>query len=183
MRLLNEAPHQVNDVQVTLLANGGTFTRPADEQDLERATAVLRDMAFPGLVELFDESLVVAEYFLRPAFPKLWLEYVPQNVSHPARKLPAESREYWEDFWGKDLCERLLRGNAMDLELVHRAKLEILRRLDRIPRVAERLANLQLRCARLASASCRVGPEPIPSLVPSAGEPTPQRIAARQLQA
>ena len=152
-RLLNEAPHQVCEVQVTQLANAGVFTRPADEQDLERAAAVVRDMAIPGLVEMFDESLAVAEYYLRPAFPTVRLEYVPQNVSHPGRLAPAESREYWEELWGKDLYQRLLRMNEMDMELIRRAKCEILRRLDEIPRASEKLADFQSRCIRLAMVS------------------------------
>jgi hypothetical protein len=38
-------------------------------------------MAIPGLVEMFDESLSAAEYFLKPAFARLALESVPQNVT------------------------------------------------------------------------------------------------------
>lgn len=154
-RLINEAPHLATEVQVMQLANAGVFTRPASEHDLERATAVIRDMAIPGLVEMFDESLVVAEYYLRPAFPTLRLEYVPQNVGHPARRVPVKSREYWEDLWGKDLYARLLRMNEMDMELVLRARREILRRLDGIPRMSEKVADFQARCVRLAAASSR----------------------------
>lgn len=149
-RLIDEAPHQVSDVQVTQLASAGAFTRPADEQDLERATAAVRDMAVPGLVEMFDESLVVAEYFLRPAFPTLRLEYVSQNVGDAARRGAEQSREYWEGVWGKDVCGRLLRMNEMDMELARRTKREIRRRLDRVPQAAERLADLRSRRARLA---------------------------------
>src|SRR5580700_5327109 len=157
------SPHQPSEVQVTQLANAGVFTRPADEQDLERATALIRDMAIPGLVEMFDESLVVAEYYLRPAFPGLRLEYVAQNVTHSARHPAAECREHWEDLWGGSLYKQLLRMNEMDMELVRRAKYEILRRLDRIPRVSEKLADLQKRCARLAAADCRVMPQVVPA--------------------
>jgi hypothetical protein len=173
-RLLNEAPHQLGEVQVTQLANAGVFTRPADEQDLERATALIRDMAIPGLVEMFDESLVVAEYYLRPAFPSLRLEYVAQNVTHSARHPAAESRGYWEDLWGQDLYKQLMRMNEMDMELVRRAKCEVLRRLDRIPRASEKLADLRRRCARLAAAGWRV----IPRAVPAAKEERSRVMAA-----
>ena len=152
-RLIQEAPHQVSDVQVTQLAHGGVFTRPADEQDLKCARAVIRDMALPGIVEMFDESLLVAEYFLRPTFPSVRLEYVPQNVSHPGRPSPVESPEYWEDFWGRDLYDQLLRLNRMDLELLAQTNQELLRRLDRVPRAAEGLADFRWRCARLAAVS------------------------------
>jgi len=170
-RLINEAPHLVTEVQVTQLANAGVFTRPANEADLDRAAALIRDMAVPGLVEMFDESLVVAEHYLRPAFPTLRLEYVAQNVGQATRHAPMKSREYWEDLWGKDLYERLLRMNEMDTELVLRTRHEILRRLDGIPRLAGKLASFQARCARLAadSGSRQPARRAAPEMVAAAG--------------
>ena len=81
LRLVDQAPHQVSDVQVNFLANSGIFARPANESDLERATDALRAMAIPGVLDMFDESLVSAEYYLKPAFPTLRLDYVPRNVT------------------------------------------------------------------------------------------------------
>jgi hypothetical protein len=155
VRLIEEAPHQVSDVQVNQLANAGAFVRPADEHDLKRAVKVVREMAFPGLVERFDESMVVAEYCMRPAFPTLRLEYVPENVSDTAPRDPVRTKspEYWGDFWGKSLYERLLRMNRLDVELVRRTESEIVRRLDLVPQASERLDDFQARCARLAAPS------------------------------
>lgn len=62
---------------------------------------VLREMAVPERVEMFEESLVVAEYSLRPAFPTLRMEYIPQNASQTAWRAPAEFRECWEALWGR----------------------------------------------------------------------------------
>jgi len=150
-RLIGEAPHLVSDAQVTQLANAGAFVRPADGQDLERAAVVVREMALPGLVEMFDESLAAAEYFLRPAFPTLRLEYIPTNVSDVGRSAAEQPREYWEGIWGKEVCGRLLRMNEMDLELIGRMRTEILRRLERVPQAAEKVQELRSRCGRLAA--------------------------------
>jgi len=158
MRLIDDAPHLVSEVQVTQLANAGAFTRPADARDLDHASAVIREMAVPGLVEMFDESMVVAEYFLRPAFPLLRLDYVPQNLGDSGQRAKPESREYWEGLWGQDLYALLQRMNEMDLELVRRAKREVLRRLERIPQAADKLADLRSRCARLASGTRKPAP-------------------------
>ena len=152
-RLIDEAPNQVSDVQVMQLANAGVFTRPADDQDLDRATGIIRDMAIPGLVEMFDESLVVGEYFLHPAFPTLRMEHVPKNVSYTESAAPVESDEYWTNLWGRDLYETLLRMNELDIELVRRTKREILRRLELIPRVSEKLMDFRARCKRLSVAA------------------------------
>ncbi len=156
LRLIDEAPHQVCDVQVMQLANAGAFTRPADEQDLDRATSIVREMAIPGLVEMFDESLVVGEYFLRPAFPDLRMEHVPMNVTS-ASQPPDDSPEYWISLWGKDLYDTLVRMNELDLELVVRARREVLRRLDLIPRVSEKLMDFRSRCEHLS------GKAPLPN--------------------
>jgi hypothetical protein len=152
-RLANESPHMVSDVQVTQLACAGAFTRPAHPEDLERASAILSDMAIPGLVEMFDESLVAAEYFLRPAFPGVKLECVAKNVSRrggPTVSASGRDRpERLVDAWGKDLYEDLLRLNQLDLELFRRAQKEIGRRIALVPQSECRLAEFRARCSRL----------------------------------
>jgi hypothetical protein len=145
-KLLDDSPHLVSNVQVTFLANGGVFTRPADHADLERAAGIFREMALPGLVAKFDESLVAAEYFLKPAFPNLTLEYVPQNVSRPIGGPVEERQESLRNAWGADLYETLVRLNRMDLELFRFAEREIMRRFSLVPQAEEKLADFRSRC-------------------------------------
>ena len=152
--LANESPHMVSDVQVTQLGDAREHS-PGRRiaEDLERASAILSDMAIPGLVEMFDESLVAAEYFLRPAFPGVKLECVAKNVSRPGG--PASSagargrQERLIDTWGGDLYEDLLRLNQLDLELFRRAQKEIGRRIALVPESERRLAEFRARCSRL----------------------------------
>lgn len=166
---LQESPHLVSDVQVTQLASGGAFTRPANERDLDRATQVFCDMALPGLVNMFNESLVAVEYFLRPSFPGIRLDHSPRNVSRP-ETLPRMHK--LEDrlvaLWGPDLYADLVRLNQFDLELYRRAQSEVRRRLFLVPGLDDRLVNFQARCARLTVFSADVSsadalPEPAPS--------------------
>jgi hypothetical protein len=151
--MLRHSPHVVNDVQVTQLANSGAFARPANRSDLERAVEVFCDMAVPGVVELFAESLVAAEYFLRPAFPNLNLHCIPENVSRPVRhNEPAggdDAEEMLIDLWGKDVYSDLLRLNQLDLELFRRARIENRSRLSLVPDPEARLADFRARCERL----------------------------------
>jgi hypothetical protein len=159
--LADESPHMVSDVQVTQLACAGAFTRPAHAEDLERASAVLSDMAIPGLVEMFDESLVAAEYFLRPAFPGVRLECVAKNVSRPGGTAVSSNararQERLVDAWGGDLYEDLLRLNQLDLELFRRAQKEIGRRIALVPESERRLAEFRERCSRLQAGASRDG--------------------------
>jgi hypothetical protein len=152
-QLLRDSPHLVTDVQVTQLANSGIFARPANEHELERAIQIFRDMAVPGIVERFAESLVAAEYFLKPAFPKLRLHHIPENVSRPVRPWHPRSLDEMEknlaDLWGDDVYTDLLRLNQFDTELFRQAQIEIQRRLFLLPDLQERLVDFQARCAPL----------------------------------
>jgi len=151
--LLRDFPHMVSEVQVTQLANEGIFARPANECDVERAMQVFRDMAVAGIVERFAESLVAAEYFLKPAFPNLRLHHIPENVSRPPGPYRSDSRDEMEQtlvaLWGEDVYTALLRLNQFDTELFRRARIEIQRRLSLLPDLHERLVEFGARCAQV----------------------------------
>ena len=80
-RLIEEMPWYMNDIQVNLLSNGIVNDCPCS-QDLDRATARMLRMAFPGVVENISESLVAGQYFLQPIFPELNCAALAQNVSN-----------------------------------------------------------------------------------------------------
>lgn len=165
--LVEGAPHVVSNVQTLYLSTAGAFTRPAGSWDLARAIEILHGMAFPGLVEQFDESLVSAEYFLRPAFPGLRLEYVAQNVS-PAkdhgRSDAARSRLI--TLWGDELHSQLVRLNEYDLKLYRQVADEITRRRAMVPAFIRRLEEFQRRCQLLQSqlqVELELGSHPAPA--------------------
>jgi hypothetical protein len=145
LRLIDESPHFVSNPQTLLIASRGEFTRPLDETDLASAVETLRRMAIPGVVKLFDESLVAAEHFLGPAFPRLRLHYVAQNVLRPMHSLDQRLDEL-RTLWGADVYDELLRLNRLDLELCAFAEKEISRRLSLVPRAEERLMEFKARC-------------------------------------
>jgi hypothetical protein len=145
MKLIEDSPHFVSNAQTLLIATAGAFTRPLDEMDLSRAKEVLRQMSMPGLVEMFDESLVAAEHFLGPAFPRLRLHYVAQNVTRPHGRDFEELRT----IWGADVYRELVRLNRLDLELCKYAEEEIRRRFQLVPNREERLMEFRARCSGL----------------------------------
>jgi hypothetical protein len=156
--LLDRFPNIVSNIQVTQLGNAGLFTRPANEADLARAIAVLQDMAIPGLVERFDESLVAAEYFLNPAFPDISLEYAPQNISprgisfQPGISTSDDRQALLRELWGDDIYQELAHLNQLDLALFQRAEDEVLRRFDLVPGREARLLDFNRRCLALRAA-------------------------------
>ena len=147
-KLIDSAPHLVSNVQVMMLAQGGAFTRPADTPDVDVAAEVVGKMAIPGVVEKFDESLIAAEYFLKPAFPRLKLDYLPQNVTRPLGASSADRQEWLKHSWGSDMYATLVQLNQCDLELCRRAECEVARRIDLVPAAGQRLADFRVRCAQ-----------------------------------
>jgi hypothetical protein len=152
-KLIDESPHFVSNAQTLLIATGGAFTRPLDETDLARAKETLRRMAVPGLIEIFDESLVAAEYFLGPAFPGLRLHYAAQNVSRPPTRSMDRRLEELRANWGSTVFEELLRLNHLDLELCLYADSEVRRRFSLVPKAREKLMDFRLRCSGVQEAS------------------------------
>jgi len=144
--LIDWSPEQTMNVQVTQLASRGAFTRPANEEDLDRAVRAVKNMALPGLVELFNESMVAAEYYMRPAFPGIRLGMPPANVSRRIVVGTAERERRLIQLWGRDLHEQLTRLNELDIELFRQTGNEIRRRLSLIPAVEERVEEFADRC-------------------------------------
>jgi hypothetical protein len=149
--LLNKSPEQVANVQVTHLANQGAFTRPANSSDLRRAVRTVRNMALPGVVEMFRESMVAAEYFIRPAFPSIRLDSAPANVSRTLIQDAAQREQRLLHLWGRDLFEELRRLNELDIQLLREAEKEIRRRLTLIPAIPERIAEFAGRASAAAA--------------------------------
>ncbi len=152
-QLLNHSPEQISNVQLTYLANRGAFTRPANKGDLRRAVQTVRNMALPGVVEMFRESMVAAEYFLRPAFPSICLAALPANVSRPMLPSVTDRQSRLIQLWGRGLYEELKRLNELDLQLVAHAEEEIRRRLLLVPAVPDRLKEFAGRTMALATAA------------------------------
>lgn len=150
--LLERHPNYVYNVQTVALARGGRFGVLSD-RDAAEAEEIVRRSATVAVVHRFDESLAVAEYFLRPAFPTLRLHYVAQNVTRPFgtdfRTREARLREQC----GATLYERLARANELDLRVLAGAEDELDRRIALVPDFPERLHDFRARCRALEAAA------------------------------
>lgn len=163
--LVLHAPHAINDVQVNLLACAGFYARPPGAADLQDACAVVDRACALGVVDVFDISMVSIEHYLRPMFPALSMEYVPQNVSSPqepgreegAYGLAAACRQVW----GDALYAQVVALNEHDLRLYAKAREEVMRRYALVPDGEARLLEFRERCAALAE-SLKPPPSPEP---------------------
>jgi hypothetical protein len=150
--LLRDHPHLINDVQVNVMANGGVYTRPPTAADLRIAQERLRQIAVLGVVEMFDESAVTAEYFLRPTFPELQFEYLAQNVTTPWDSEGPSPEDRFRAEIGATRFMQMERMNRLDTQLLAFAKDELLRRFEMVPARNERMASLRQRCENLQGA-------------------------------
>jgi hypothetical protein len=148
--LIENCPHMVNDVQVTMLATDGAYIRPPCEMDLDRATETLLRMSFPGVADCFYESMVAGQYFWKPVFPGFDNAAAPANVSRDSASTLASRLDEVRSACGKALYEELERLNALDHELVRRARLEVARRFRLTPDHQRRLAELRARVRDMA---------------------------------
>ena len=137
--LIEHHTYRVSNVQVNMLANG-VVNDPPPEADLARATEVMLKTSFLGVVDCFDESLVAGQYFLRPVFPNLALAQQPANVSSGSRM------ETFQKACDPDIYAELVRLNALDSELMTRARAEVHRRFSMVPDGPARLRELGEAC-------------------------------------
>jgi hypothetical protein len=147
---VDESPHLVSNVQVLQLARSGRFTRPAGDEDLGRAIEAVRKMAIPGVLDMFDASLVAAEYFLRPAFPQINLHYTRQNVT-AGRSETAHREKRYRELWGSAVYDDLFALNQFDLQLHAATVAEVYARMAVVPQAQERMDDFRARCAELVT--------------------------------
>ena len=134
--LVEHHTYRVSNVQVNMLANG-VVNDPPQEADLVRATEVMLRTSFLGVVDCFQESLIAGQHFLRPVFPNLALAQQPANVSAGSRV------ESFRQACAPNVFAELVRLNALDSELVSRARAEVRRRFSLVPKGLERLRELR----------------------------------------
>lgn len=130
-RMVREQPLFVRNNQVNLLACRGNSEDP-DERDLALAIRRVRAAAFPGVVDLFKESLAVGGARLRQVFPDLDLNQPPVNVSKGMQGTLQGRIARLRDACGGPLFEELMRMTALDRRLLLVARMEVHRRFQEI---------------------------------------------------
>lgn len=112
----------------------------------------LRSVEILGLVERFDETMVLAEEQLKKHFPGIDLAHAPANVTKKEdRSLCKDCHEAFREALGDDLFGNICKRSALDFELVTEANREMDRRIALIPGFDEKLVDFSARCRKLRS--------------------------------
>ena len=127
------------------------YEKSADLEYFELAMQTLERVPCVGIVENYDESMVLFEHLLGGHFPNLDLAHTPQNVSgNGLTKLDHDERvSRLLGQLGK-LQARVLEANSFDLALYEAARHRFAHALESINDFSERLQRFKKRCAKLS---------------------------------
>ena len=138
----------MKNFQVLFLSNK-TTKEGVSEKDLEIAINRMKSSSIIGVVDRMDESLVIAESFLKQEFPKINLAYVKQNVSKERKGTMIERLKHSEDNLGTDLKNRLIEYNKLDMKLYHSTNKEMDKRKKKIQDFERKIQDFERRCKDL----------------------------------
>ena len=138
----------MKNFQVLFLSDKAT-KEEANGKDLEIAINRMKSSLIIGIVDRMDESLVIAESFLKKEFPEINLAYVKQNVSKERKGTMTERLKQSEEELGKNLMERLEKCNKLDMKLYHSANEEIDKRKKEIQNFDRKIQDFEKRCIDL----------------------------------
>lgn len=151
-RFQDDVPGTIRDYQTCNITGfHDTKTKQAPVNWLRRAMNHLAAIDCVGVVDRYDESMVVFEEKLSPWFPDIDLAYRAQNVTDPKSEVTLEQRV-------SDTLERLgelavevIRMNSYDLALYRQANQKLDAALAELPDVEQRLDAFRKRCRKLKS--------------------------------
>jgi len=120
---------------------------PYTKMDFERACEFLKNVEMLGLVDRFDESMVLFEGFLKKYFPEIDLSYIPQNVHQEFQSIEKRLAGL-KDQIGTDLYDTLVSCNHHDLALFEMAREHFEKKVQSFPDFESKLQNFD-RCSAL----------------------------------
>jgi hypothetical protein len=145
--LSSEAGIEIRNFQTRYVAGARRRSIPVRQKHLEKAfDALLHESVIYGLVERFDESMVLFEERLRPVFPGIDLSYVIRNRGR--RGSLEERKTKLRRALGDDMYKRLTFSNGFDIELHKRLLASHNRMTDGVVDFDAKLAEFRARCAR-----------------------------------
>lgn len=148
-RMLPEVGHTIRNMQVRYLTfNSLPRVEQLDEDHLAAALKFINDNMLVGVVELFDQSMVVFDQKFNDLGFDIDFSYKKQNVSSSSGiKLGADQKiAALQDELGDDLYELLLSKNELDMRLHQTARTLLSTRFEQIKDSNFLLNDLRERC-------------------------------------
>ena len=147
-RMLPNVGATIRDMQVNFLTSN--VGRALDEGGrLEVAKEYIESIPLLGIVEMFDESMVLFEDCLLKMGVEFNSAYIKQNITEKKRQSNDSKLTQLKSDLGDQLYKRLMDNNQLDISLYNCAVELLQRRLTGVEELSERLEVLLHACAKL----------------------------------
>ncbi|TYP00072.1 hypothetical protein EDC39_101232 [Geothermobacter ehrlichii] len=148
-RLSKDSPGVIRNFHVRRLLPGLMRNKEISDQEFNMAIETLEGMKYFGLVEEFDDSMILFETRLREYFPDLDFAYKAQNVGRGLPKEIDEDVSRLRAMAGEELYARLVEANRFDLELYRLARDRFSCFLNGLFELDKKRADFRRRCLAL----------------------------------
>ena len=137
----------MNDSQLQFLSDK-SLEKKSDR--LKTVFQLINNCSIIGIVDRFDESMVLAEEILKKHFKKIDLAYLRQNVT-PGREEKLENRvNSIKKELGVGVVNKLIKMNELDQKIYSHANNELNERIKLINDFKNKLADFKQRCHSLS---------------------------------
>ncbi len=132
-------PATIRDFQTRYCSGNIGYLKYITEKQYESALRSLRNTPLVGIVELYDESMVLFEQSLKIFFPSIDLSYKKQNIGkRQAYRMEERIMNIAEEL-GKETMNLVMKNNKYDFMLYDKAKEMLLANISNIPDFDEKL--------------------------------------------
>jgi hypothetical protein len=121
---------------------------PVTADELQMAIEVIQSISLLGLVEKFDESMVMFEEVLCQYFPSIDMSYKTQNINQDKKTSQEDRIIRLQEEIGDEVYQLLLSNNQKDIELYSTVIREFDKRKNTVSDFTSKLYDFQERCKK-----------------------------------
>lgn len=149
-RMQDDIPATIRNCHTMFLSGAGPKATDMDEKFVLAKQNLLK-LPLVGIVDRYDESMVVFEWYLEKFFKNIDLSYIRRNVTYTKTNLSAkEKADELLKSLDQDLQQLVLEKNSHDMELYRLANQLLDTKISKINNFEKKLNNFKLRCNNLA---------------------------------
>lgn len=138
-RMRPDVPPSIRNYHLTRALPNSFRLKPLSPSDMDSAKKFLESIPLLGIVERFDESMVLFEEKLRPIFPAISFAYKPQNVRQNRSETQEQRLDRLRAEIGEEAFDLFVEHNRLDLKLYEYAQVLCKQRLDKIEYLGQKL--------------------------------------------
>ncbi len=154
-RMQDDAPPTIRNLQTKFLAGMGHNANYMNKK-YEQALKTLYSEPLVGIVDRYDESMVVFEEYLKTYFPNIDLSYIRRNVTDKNIELSVENKvtKILSEF-DESLVKKINEKNYYDLTLYTKANTLLEKKINQINDFENKLFDFRGRCENRQGFLCR----------------------------